>query len=274
MSSWISNFFTAANGTKLYYYRTGGDKTPLILIHGISDDGLCWTPIADALSASYDVIMLDQRGHGKSDAPADGYDFKTIADEIADLINGLALEKPIVMGHSLGAVTALSVAAYHPDLMRAVVLEDPPPFWATKIPTKDDLVHRAGMEAWFHALKRQTHAELLNTVRSENPGWQEAELIPWVDSKHRFSLKICALIDPQTTVPSDFRSRLGGIVCPTLLLSADPAGGSILKPEDVSDFVQLVPQTQAIHFSNAGHNIRRDQISNYMDVVNAFLKEI
>lgn len=273
MNNWTSAFITA-NDTKLHYYRTGGEKTPLILIHGITDDGLCWTPIAESLSADYDVIMLDLRGHGKSDAPDDGYDFKTIAGDLAALVNKLGLEKPIIMGHSLGAMTTLSVAAYHPDLPSAIVLEDPPPFWGTKIPSDDDLAHRAGMEAWFYDLKRKTHVDLLNDVRSENPNWQEAEFAPWVDSKHRFSLKIVNMIDPQETVPSDFRSKLGGIYCPTLLLTANQTRGSILKPEDVSDLVQLIPQTKVIHFPNAGHNIRRDQFSSYMDVVNAFLKEV
>jgi len=171
-------------------------------------------------------------------------------------------------------MTTLSVAAYHPDLPSAIVLEDPPPFWNTKNSSADDLEFRAGMQAWFYDLKRKTHADLLNAVRAENPNWQEAEFIPWVDSKHRFSLKIVKMIDPQETVPSDFRAKLGGISCPTLLLTANQARGSILTPEDVSDLVRLIPQTQAVHIPTAGHNIRRDQFPIYMDVVNAFLKEV
>jgi hypothetical protein len=71
------------------------------------------------------------------------------------------------------------------------------------------------MAAWFYDLKRQTHANLLAAVRTESPNWQEVEFAPWVDSKHRFSLKITELIDPHTTVPSDFHTKLGSISCPT-----------------------------------------------------------
>jgi len=93
MNNWASEFFVS-HGTKLHYYRTGGQKPPLVLIHGITDDGLCWSPIAEVLEADYDVIMVDLRGHGKSEAPDDGYDYKTIATEVAGLITGLDLNEP------------------------------------------------------------------------------------------------------------------------------------------------------------------------------------
>ena len=57
------------NGLKLHYTRTGGAKPPVVLAHGFSDDGLCWTPVAEALAADYDVVMVDARGHGRSAAP-------------------------------------------------------------------------------------------------------------------------------------------------------------------------------------------------------------
>src|SRR3954451_3929160 len=47
----------ATNGITLHYTRTGGDKPPLVLAHGFSDDGLCWTPVAEALEADYDIVM-------------------------------------------------------------------------------------------------------------------------------------------------------------------------------------------------------------------------
>ena len=58
-----------ANGIRLHYYRTGdGTKPAVVLCHGFSDSGLCWTPVARQLEADYDVIMLDARGHGLSES--------------------------------------------------------------------------------------------------------------------------------------------------------------------------------------------------------------
>ena len=64
MSEW-SEGFIKANDLNIHYHRTGGTgKTPLILLHGVMDNGLCWTPVARDLQAQFDVIMPDARGHG------------------------------------------------------------------------------------------------------------------------------------------------------------------------------------------------------------------
>jgi hypothetical protein len=60
MASWQSGD-VETNGIRLHYTRTGGLAPPLVLAHGVTDSGLCWTPIAEALAADYDVIMVDAR---------------------------------------------------------------------------------------------------------------------------------------------------------------------------------------------------------------------
>ncbi len=264
----------SAHGTKLHYYRSGGLKPPLVLVHGITDDGLCWSPVAEALSGEYDVIMVDLRGHGKSDAPEEGYDLVTMARELSGLITGLGLENPVVMGHSLGALTTIALASLTPDLPLAIILEDPPAFWRVRPPSPEEADFRAGMHIWFNDLKRKTRDDLLEIARSENPVWSEAELGPWADAKHRFSLKITQLIDPQETVPVAFPTLLGQITCPVLLITADPDRGAILTDEDVVELQKSVPHLKRAHIPSAGHNIRREQFSQYMEILRAFLSQI
>ena len=272
MDQWTAGYFVS-HGTKLHYYRTGGDSPPLVLLHGISDDGLCWTPVAEALAGKHDVIMVDLRGHGKSDAPENGYNYETMATEVTGLIEGLGLENPVVMGHSLGAMTALTLAALNPDLLRAIILEDPPAFWRVGPAPQEELDHQAGLRAWFYEVKHMTRNELLESVRSENPGWSEAELGPWADAKHRFSLKITQWLDPQETVPTNFPIILKQITCAVLLITADPERGAILTNDDVAELQKSVPHLKRVHISGAGHNIRREQFSRYMEVVNSFLNQ-
>src|ERR1700719_2990387 len=114
-----------ANGIRLHYYRTGGDKPPIVLSHGATDDGLCWTRVARALEADYDVIMPDARGHGLSEAPEEGYTAQARAADLAGLIGALELQKPAVGGHSMGAMTTFYLAATRPALVRCAILEDP-----------------------------------------------------------------------------------------------------------------------------------------------------
>jgi pimeloyl-ACP methyl ester carboxylesterase len=272
MKKWKSDYYVS-HGTKLHYYRTGGSKPPLVLIHGISDDGLCWTPVAEALEGDYDVIMVDLRGHGKSEAPDDGYDYKTMATEVAGLIPALGLGKPVVMGHSLGAMTTLTIAGLFPDIPKAIILEDPPAFWRTEPPSQEELNFRAEMRAAFYETKRKTRAELLEIARAENPGWSETELDPWADAKHRFSIKITKILDARETILVDFQTLLKQITCPALLITADPALGAIVTDENVADLKKYIPHLQRQHISGAGHSIRREGFSDYIKSLNAFLHE-
>ena len=103
-----------ANGIKIQYYRTGDNKQPIVMLHGISDSGLCWNYLAMALEPEYDVVLLDARGHGMSEKPADGYDARNLAEDVAGVIQELNLVQPVIIGHSLGAATAGLLAANHP----------------------------------------------------------------------------------------------------------------------------------------------------------------
>ena len=113
------------NGLRLHYTRTGGDKPALVLAHGFSDDGLCWAPVAEILAPDYDVIMVDARGHGRSAAPEQGYGSAEHVADLAGVISALRLQRPILLGHSMGAMSTLLLAGTYPDLPRAILLEDP-----------------------------------------------------------------------------------------------------------------------------------------------------
>jgi N-formylmaleamate deformylase len=270
MSQWISGDIVS-HGTNLHYYRTGGEKPPLVLLHGITDDGLCWEPVTEALSANNDVIMVDVRGHGKSDAPESGYTYTTMATELEGLITGLKLEKPAVLGHSMGADLTLTFASLFPDLPRAILLEDPPPFWNWKTPSHGEDVSQDPLLDWIIENKRKTFDDLLSELRTSNPDWPDAELHPWVNAKHRFSLKITALVSIQEAVPADFLDLLKQITCPALFISADLERGAASGEEDIAKLRESVPQIKVVHIPNAGHSIRRDQFTQYMNVIQGFL---
>ena len=270
----LTTGYFVSHGTKLHYYRTGGAKHPLVLIHGITDDGLCWAPVAKALANEYDVVMVDVRAHGKSDAPDNGYDYKTIANEIVGLIKELQLEYPLVMGHSMGAMISLTMAGLYPDLPRAIILEDPPAFWRTRPPSQDELDGRAFMKTWMLGLKRKTHADLLKDIHATSPTWSEDEVSPWIDSKHRLSLQIIQLIDSPDAVPANFPELLQQITCPALLITADHKLGAILTDDDVNELQRSVHHIERLHIPGAGHSIRREQFANYLKSIQSFLKEL
>jgi N-formylmaleamate deformylase len=260
-----------ANGTKLHYYRTGGKKPAMVLLHGVTDDGLCFGPIADVLADRYDVITVDMRGHGKSEAPETGYTLTVMAGEVAALIKELGLDKPIIMGHSMGAITTLTLAGLFPDVARAVVLEDPPPFWMIKKTDKSEPPSPNPLALWIESNKRKTKEELMEEVCTGNPGWAKAELEPWVSSKLRYSPRIVKMVAMDDLPEMDFESLVKKVTCPVLMLTADTLKGAILNEKDTSALKQGIPQLEVVHIGGAGHNIRRDQYNKFMEAVKTFL---
>jgi N-formylmaleamate deformylase len=256
-----------ANGTRLHYYRTGGEKPPIVLVHGLTDDGLCWMPAAEVLSQSYDVVMVDMRGHGKSEAPEDGYTLTTIATELAYFIQELGLQKPVILGHSMGAITALVLAALFPDLPRHILLEEPPPFWNFQNISPDDVEHRNSFIAWAKGLKRRTRDELIAECHEVNSHWSEAEIGPWADAKHRYSIRVTALALPEDVPSLNFPILLQSITCPVLFISAATERGALSGKEDIAKLNEWLPRLQVSHIATAGHSIRRDAFSHYMEVV-------
>jgi len=114
----------ASNGIGIHYTRTGGDGPPLVIAHGVFDDGPCRTPLARDLEGDYDVVTVDARGHGRSDAPETGYDVENRVADLVGVVEALGPERPILLGHSMGGDTVAATAPRHPDLPRAVVMED------------------------------------------------------------------------------------------------------------------------------------------------------
>src|SRR5688572_21913114 len=117
--------YVVANGIRIHYWRTGGNKPPLVMAHGSSDDGLCWTNLAREFQDRYDIIMFDARGHGLSDPPSPSDPPDVQVEDLAGLIRELKLDRPILMGHSMGSSAVARFAAKYPEVARAVILEDP-----------------------------------------------------------------------------------------------------------------------------------------------------
>jgi N-formylmaleamate deformylase len=271
LSHWTKNDIIV-DGIKIHYTRTGnGSKPPVVLAHGFSDNGLCWLPLALDLEADYDVILPDARGHGLSARVQPGEDIDMVADT-AGLIRGLGLNHPVLGGHSMGAGTSAQVEARFPGLVRALILEDPgwrepePP----KKPEKEELSRRNPRE-WILKLGKMSVEELVVMCRKDSPKWQEAELRPWAESKKQVDYNF---LQREHGNPFEgWKEVFQAIRCPTLLITANPAKGSIVKPETAQMVHSVNSNIKVVRITRAGHNIRRENYPQYLKAVRAFLKE-
>jgi pimeloyl-ACP methyl ester carboxylesterase len=114
------------DGVKLAFDQIGSGSPPLVLVHGWTCNHGYFAPQREHFSKRHRVVSVDLRGHGQSDAAAGEYTIAGFADDVAWLCRELGLSKPVIVGHSMGGMTALELAARHPDLMSAIVVCDSP----------------------------------------------------------------------------------------------------------------------------------------------------
>jgi N-formylmaleamate deformylase len=257
----------------LHYYRTGGNKPPFVLLHGATDNGLCWTPLAEVLEDRFDVVMPDAQGHGSSDRLGQDFQFMDHARQVASLIQQLDLKKPFVMGHSMGAGTAVNLAAEYPDLPRGIVLEDPG--WnsheAFKALSEEEKARQREMFGKFlSGFNKKTREEIIAECRKANPAWSESEIIPWAESKLQFDPALFARM--QLDRPS-YTEQLPKIKCPLLLIISD---GGVVSPKTAEQAAQLWTSQKPyawVQIKGAGHNIRREQFKQFCEVLWPFLEK-
>lgn len=117
--------FIQANGVRLFYESTG-EGEPLVLAHGSWGDHHNWDLVVPELAKRFRVIAYDRRGHSESERPATQGSFNEDADDLAALIDGLGISPAYVVGNSGGSIIALKCAIRHPEVIRALVVHEPP----------------------------------------------------------------------------------------------------------------------------------------------------
>ncbi len=266
-----------ANRIKVHYYRTGGKKPPFVLLHGFSDNGLCWIRAAQALESDYDLIMPDARGHGLSSAPTEGYDDDTRAADVARMVMALDVKKPAIMGHSMGAATTAAAIAAYPDLWGCAVLEDPPWFeadspWAARmlnLSPEEQEKQAAERRAEIEKRKTIPLAEIIAEGKKQTPTWDEVEWQPWAESKQQLSPNAALRMGGPRAHWSEVVAK---IKCPTLLIIGSPDKHAIVTPATAHKAAQLNPLIEVVQL-DAGHNIRREQFEGFVAAVRAFLSK-
>lgn len=117
--------FADADGVPIHWIDHGGDGRDLLLVHATGFHGRVWDPMVPVLRERFRVVAIDQRGHGESGKPAEGYRWQAFADDIFAVAGALELDHPAAVGHSAGAAAILLAATQRPDVFWKVVLLDP-----------------------------------------------------------------------------------------------------------------------------------------------------
>ena len=268
-----------ANGLRLGYRDWGGSAAvPALAFHGFALNAHSFDEVAPRLSDLLHIYAFHQRGHGLSEWAPEVADYTrdNMVSDIEAVTEALALERPVLMGQSMGGMNAMTCAGRHPDAVRALILIDVGP---------------------------EVSVDGANEVRQFVAGPYAMEsLDAWVEHTHKYypyrskegirarlSVSLRETADGQMSKQYDERFReagFGGVArakddiwdvakavsCPTLLLHGEKS--PVLKREQAEKFASANPHVELVTIAEAGHSVAGDQPDAFVEVTRAFLGRV
>jgi pimeloyl-ACP methyl ester carboxylesterase len=295
-----SDGYVYANGIRIHYYHAvpAPGKPVIVMVHGVTDIGLSWTTLTLKLQDSYDIYMVDARGHGLSDpfTPAD--DGNTLVKDVVAFVQVMKFEKPILMGHSMGAATVMRVGAEYPDLAKAIIMLDPglrpmgprpgaqAPGAAAQGPGRavaptarqpqasapDRLsVSMFGPPERLVAQNNYRFDDLVATCRRQNTKWDAVDCQYWALSKKQYHGPYTSESWQAMSGTMRTGEALAKIQVPALILKAD-APPDVRKANE--EAARVMKHGRLVHIDGAGHNLHHDQLRRTVEVLREFLSTL
>jgi pimeloyl-ACP methyl ester carboxylesterase len=294
-----SDGFVYANGIRIHYYHAApaAGKPVMVMVHGVSDNGLCWTTLTWKLQETYDIYMLDTRGHGLSDPFTSSDNGDTLIKDVVEFVHGMKFEKPILMGHSMGAATVMRIGAEYPDLAKAIIMLDPgiggrgpgasdgagrgnstpaatsatPPPPPRPASTDPLPVSMFGTPDVLIKQNNYSFDDLVAKARRQTPKWDLVDCQYWALSKKQYH----GSYTPETQQAMSGTMRTGDslakISVPSLILKAD-ASPEMRKQQLAA--AGVMQKGKLVHIDGAGHNLHHDQLARTVEVLREFLSTL
>jgi pimeloyl-ACP methyl ester carboxylesterase len=260
--------------TDLVVHRHGRPAAPgvptLFFLHGLTDSASGWPEAVRHWQGDYAIVAVDQRGHGGSprftDDELDRHPGDVLVEDAVRILE--QLDRPVVIGHSLGGAVALDAGVRRPELVRALVLEDPAP----RGPEEPQASGRgreflAGVEA---SLAAPDEKALYRLRKELHPDWPESELLVTGVAEQQVHLEFLERGNYKPTTP--WTELFRAVTVPTLVVSGDRLD-EIVVGEEMEAGISAVanPQVTLVRIAGAGHCIRREQPKEFYRTVDDWL---
>lgn len=227
--------------------------------------GACWIPLALALEKDYDVVMPDARGHGNSGAPDYGYCYENLAADVESLIDTLGLVTPILLGHSMGGMTATVVASRNHKLLRGLILADP----TFLTPERQLEVYKSGVADQHRQVLNRPKEDFLAEMRTRRSRRSREIVELFVEARYQTSIHAFEVLRPPNP---DYMHLTNLLDIPSLLVIGDD--GSVVSPEVAAELAGLNQCLEVLQIAEAGHAVPYDQPERFSTVVQTFLRSV
>ncbi|MFJ8951671.1 MULTISPECIES: alpha/beta fold hydrolase [unclassified Streptomyces] len=256
--------------------KTGevGHNPGVLLLHGLMGRASHWAGTTRWLAERHRAVALDQRGHGQSDKPPEGpFDREAYVLDAEEALVQLGLEPAVLIGHSMGALTAWQLAARRPDLVRGLVICD---MRASAL----GAASQREWEDWFKAwpLPFATLADVRKWFGEDDP-WVErpnpargefyAEVMTETPDGWRPVFSRRQMLEARSTWVFDAHwEELAAVQCPALVLRG--LDGELGRAE-AQEMVRVLPRGVYAEVADAGHLVHYDQPEAWRSAVEPFL---
>jgi pimeloyl-ACP methyl ester carboxylesterase len=268
MPDFVERYFHTGE-VAINYADFGGRGRPLLLIHGLSGRWQGWKPVLPALTKSWHVFAVDLRGHGRSGRAEGAYERAVYSKDNAAFIEKVIGGPAYVIGHSLGALVALGVAAGWPKLVKAFVMEDPPLYahdrWeASTFRPRFEAAHKLCKSGLMPG-------QMVPEIRKMLP---DAPPEAWLDAAERYFLMDHRVWDSvfggHYAMRKDSDPLLKAATPPALLMQAEPALGAALEDEESGHAMSLLPEAQFLKWPDSGHGMHTAFPERFVSQVEGF----
>jgi len=220
--------------------------------------------LARAFEGEYDVVMPDARGHGNSSAPLHGYLYEDHASDVVGLIQGLGLAAPILLGHSMGGMTAAVVASQVARIIRGLILVDP----TFLSPQRQREVRDSDVAEQQRRLLSLEKSDVLAEARGRHSR-RSSEILD-LFAEARLQTRMSAF-DVLTPPNPEYRQLVSAIDVPSLLVIGDTP---VVSLETAMELQRLNPRLRVEQIQDAGHGVPYDQPERFGSVVRSFLRSV
>ena len=271
--------FVEVNELRLHYLDWGGPSSvPALAFHGFALNCRSWDEVAPALRSRVRLHAFDQRGHGLSDrAPKlEEYTRDHMVSDIEGITSSLRLQRPVVIGHSMGGMNAMNFAARYPDRVRALVLVDVGP--EVSIDGASAVAHFVAgpyelesLEAWVEHTHRyypwRSKERIRQRLEVSLRRTREGKLAKQYDARFREGSfgGILRGQDELWNLARDVR-------CPTLLVHG--GASPVLTRAMAEKFAAAAKDLRLVTIPDAGHSVAGDKPAEFVQIVTDFLDEV